>query len=841
MKIRLLRLAALALVVGGLGTLVLNFDAAHWWLARRIDGPDLLSRHADHGCIHAEEARRRHHDGVWALVLEDRDDRWLHEYLLRYYDGPHGDEARVLADDRYWRTALARDQPDTYVSFYPQGRHIEEARAAALESAWRKAEASPTIQGYQAYLALDPAAPRAAEARASIEDLAWREVRSASFEGVVLDYMRERPDGPHAAEARVLLDEVRYAQATRPGADEVAGLLAYLRNEPEGRHVAEARARLEPALLERAREILAHPERSTWELTEELQTPRGPSLDTGTRCLLAYLRWFPGAQSSEARTLLEPRLWSRAVESEDPGLYRLYRDAFPDGERSEQARTAAEGEDLAELQARGVVTIDAVGASITSLGAGLTWVGPDASPTPDDARVCDGLTVRVPAGSYFAAGDPGVQNMLAYRTTRVRLHRGMPSARLQLDVACANQRLAIPTPEHGLSFAGLAPSADLVRAARVVEETDAPYAVAQAAIWIVSDDATAAGLESLVFQSYGVTRGPVIQPSDMGRALELCARAGVDLRTRAIWQDRFSLRQHVGPELQAAFGTPDTLELAARYGTAAELDALLGQGEAGWDLAFDVLSRDDEEVVRVLARAVPDATRLLRTALRMGRSRFGPLLVELGADPLARDPETGDTPLDLAAEAGDLAGLDFCLARGADLEGRGSPRTPLWHAAAYGQEQAVRELLERGASVDGGDETALMAAVDHPSIVRLLLERGADVERTSRDAEARTALACALAQDIGREEVVELLLEHGADPEVGSATRSPLQLAAEHGRAEAARLLLAAGASPEHRPAGTPAPLELARAHLAELEASSSPMMEWDIGHARAVIEALGE
>jgi ankyrin repeat protein len=841
MKRRALRILAFVLVVVGIGILARNFDDAHWWLARKFDDPRLYSWHAYHTCRYSEEARQRHHDGVWARVLEDRQDMWLHEYLTCYAEGPHAEEARVRADDRYWRIALERGEPGTYVSYYPAGRHVEEAKASAFESAWSKAEESPTIQAYEAYLAVAPEAPRAVEARERIEELTWREVRSTAFEHVVVDYLRTRPDGPHAAEARVKLDDVRYEQSLVPGSDEVAGLLAYLRVEPEGRHAAEALARLEAPLAERSIELLEHPERAGWALTSQLEGPHGPALDPATGCVLAYLRWFPrGARAAELRARLEPNLWSRAVATEDPALYALYRDACPEGPHVEAARTAAEGEDLSQLVARGSVIVEALGANITSVGARLTWVAPDAAPTADDGKVSDGVTVRVPAGSYFAAGAAGVQNMLAYRTTRVRLHRGMPSARPVLEVVCANKSLAIPTDQHGMSFAGPAPSADLVRVARVLEETQAPYAVAQAATWIVSDDANVAGLGTLVWQSGVLTTGSVIQLGDMGRALELCSRAGVDLRTRAIWQDRFALRAHVGPELRATIGAPETLEQAARYGSAQEFEALLDGSVPSWEILFPVLERDDESLVRALARAVPDAADLLRLALRIGRGRWAPFLVELGADPLAPDPESGETPLDLAAGAGDFAAMAFLLERGADLEDRGAPRTPLWHAAAAGNVDAVRELLARGAKVDGGDETALMAAVGHLEVVRLLLEHGADVGRTTRDPEARTALACALERDFGTEQVVELLLARGADPELGTAERSPLQLAAEHGRLDAARLLLAAGAQAANRPAGTPTPLELARSRLAQLE-DDAPFMEWEAGETRALIELLEE
>lgn len=839
MKRRIVRGVAFALVLAGFVALVANFDAAHWWLARKFDTPPLYGWHADHDCAHQEEARQRHHDGVWARVLEDKSERWLFEYTLRYAEGPHGEEARQLADDRYWRTALAQNRPGDYVSFYPAGRHIEAAKVAAFDLAWKQAEAGGTIQGYLDYLNVAADAPKAAEARERIAELEWREVKSTQFEHVVTTFLQSRPDGPHAAEARARLDDVRYAHSQRPGGDEVAGLLAYLRKEPQGRHVAEARVRLEASLFQRARELVETDLIANWELVQELDSTGGPSNDPASRCLLAYLRWFPdGPSAAEARRLLEPRLWSQAIASEAANLYAMYVDALPDGPHAEEARKAAEGEDLGELVQRGVVSVDALGSTITSVGAQLSWIGPDAAPTPDDARVCDGVTIRIPAGSYFASGSGNVQNMLAYRTTRVRLHRGNPTTRPNLDVVCANKHRAIPTSQDGMTFAGPAPSEDLVRVAREIEAANAPYATAQAAIWIVSDDANASGLSSLVWQSMGVTQGSVIQPSDMGRALELCRRAGIQLESRAIWEDRFALRAHVGPELRATFGAPQTLDQAARFGSAEELEALLVGRQPDWNVIYDVLNRDDEALVRVLARATPDVSQLLRVALNNDRRKWVPMLVDLGADPRAPEPGTDLTPIDLAASRGDLETIALCLAHGADLEDGNRGNTPLWHAANAGHMEAVRDLLALGAQIDGGDETALMGCVHNLEIARLLLDHGADVQRVSRGDDPRTALAFALEVDFGTDAVVELLLERGANPELGSRTRSPLQLAAEHGRSESVCALIAAGAKPEHRPEGTPSPLELARARMARLKADPYPM-DWEIERLQRVVDLL--
>jgi ankyrin repeat protein len=61
-------------------------------------------------------------------------------------------------------------------------------------------------------------------------------------------------------------------------------------------------------------------------------------------------------------------------------------------------------------------------------------------------------------------------------------------------------------------------------------------------------------------------------------------------------------------------------------------------------------------------------------------------------------------------------------------------RTPLAMAAQYADERLVRQLLERGADVDGG--RSLLTPTDGPKAARvatLLIERGAAVDARNRD------------------------------------------------------------------------------------------------------------
>jgi ankyrin repeat protein len=120
--------------------------------------------------------------------------------------------------------------------------------------------------------------------------------------------------------------------------------------------------------------------------------------------------------------------------------------------------------------------------------------------------------------------------------------------------------------------------------------------------------------------------------------------------------------------------------------------------------------------------------------------------------------------------------------------------TPIMYAAVYGDGEAVRRLLNKGANPnaqndDGG--TALMYASEDAEKTRLLLAHGANPNL--RSGEGRTALLIAVGQ-AGSYSVVKLLLENGADAKVrlpngpgalslavGARDAKLLQLLLDHG------------------------------------------------------------
>jgi len=158
-------------------------------------------------------------------------------------------------------------------------------------------------------------------------------------------------------------------------------------------------------------------------------------------------------------------------------------------------------------------------------------------------------------------------------------------------------------------------------------------------------------------------------------------------------------------------------------------------------------------------------------------------LVAAGADVDARftGPHT-ETPLHWAASSDDVAVLDALLDAGADIEATGAViagGTPMADATAFGQWNAARRLLERGATTNLWQAAALG-----------LLDRvEAELARaTTTQEDLDNALWCAAHG--GQRETAELLLGRGADPTwVGHDDLTAAQAAERSGARELAAWL----------------------------------------------------
>merc|ERR1719234_1405539 len=182
-----------------------------------------------------------------------------------------------------------------------------------------------------------------------------------------------------------------------------------------------------------------------------------------------------------------------------------------------------------------------------------------------------------------------------------------------------------------------------------------------------------------------------------------------------------------------------------------------------------------------------------------------------------KDESRAESPMEVAASAGSLQGVQLLLGAGA------SPRGGALHKAVEGRHWSVAELLlDRGAEPDlldseGRSPLSLAALADHCGLIELLVGRGACPE--GGEDEAVTPLGHAILQ--GQQEVVCCLLELGASPNKGDKLgRSILDLAVHTCTPELVATLLQAGAELEQRDGKGIRPLDRAIA-LASVEVVS--------------------
>ncbi|MQL74593.1 hypothetical protein Taro_006984 [Colocasia esculenta] len=301
--------------------------------------------------------------------------------------------------------------------------------------------------------------------------------------------------------------------------------------------------------------------------------------------------------------------------------------------------------------------------------------------------------------------------------------------------------------------------------------------------------------------------------------------------------DLVQLLLEFGPDLESTGRSGWTpLEAAAAAGEALMAELLLARSASvsrSPASALGPLHRaaagGHTEVLRLLLgkgadpdEPAADGSTALRLAVEGRRRACIELLLAAGCRVDARGGADGDTPLHVAAAAGDEATARLLLRRGGlackgarnargltacDVAAeRGQGRRLLdalglgdrLHAAARkGDAAAVRRLVEAGAAVDGRDQhgwTALMRAgfKGRVGVMRALLEAGAAVD--AREGEGYTALHCAV--EGGQAEAAVLLVKRGAD--VGATTAkgaTAMQIADELGDVHIARILAQGGAA----------------------------------------------
>lgn len=154
------------------------------------------------------------------------------------------------------------------------------------------------------------------------------------------------------------------------------------------------------------------------------------------------------------------------------------------------------------------------------------------------------LDVEVPAGMYFVSHVQTTQNMVVVQTAQVLLET-KDWVELLLQVACANMHRSVPSIKDAFDLEPAHPQESVQRLIQVLDPANKhgweynTYPVEQAAIWILTDDATFDDLGILQKRStLGGFPSRMIREPEVVRAMQLIEQAGFDIVQMAIWGDR---------------------------------------------------------------------------------------------------------------------------------------------------------------------------------------------------------------------------------------------------------------------------------------------------------------
>lgn len=193
------------------------------------------------------------------------------------------------------------------------------------------------------------------------------------------------------------------------------------------------------------------------------------------------------------------------------------------------------------------------------------------------------------------------------------------------------------------------------------------------------------------------------------------------------------------------------------------------------DFHFAVANQNPDAMRKALAKGLPLKRRVLGYSNEFtplhdaieagGGAAVVEVLIAAGADvnaPVVKDKEERESPLCLAAEAGDVRIVRLLLAAGADVNYKDKyDITPLSCATCDkkpGHEAVMKELLSAGAK---SNYQAMVGASrsGSPAMIEMLAAAGADVNEVSR-----WGTALILAAHDKRTDTTEALLRAGADP-----------------------------------------------------------------------------
>ncbi len=272
-------------------------------------------------------------------------------------------------------------------------------------------------------------------------------------------------------------------------------------------------------------------EKQMWNLVKEEDTIRG---------FRRFWILFPDGQyAAEARQrirelLADDRPYQEALAAGTAEALEKFLRDYPGHQREREAEALLKrrrgSDDFQRLVLEGRIHLTVRGGGVRSVRVTLHSTGPG------------GVSVTIPPGLRFVPPlGSSVQEMVTLAPISVSVPGGQ-NVTVSIPSVCAALRRDVPGSDDTLRLADWGEeNRELQRVIRVLADTDVDYAVQQAAVWIVTDNAS--------FEDMGVLQtaigpfpiGRTIQEKHVVQAMQLCEEAGIDITRKAIWKDRTRL------------------------------------------------------------------------------------------------------------------------------------------------------------------------------------------------------------------------------------------------------------------------------------------------------------
>ncbi|OAM90701.1 WD40 repeat domain-containing protein [Termitidicoccus mucosus] len=165
------------------------------------------------------------------------------------------------------------------------------------------------------------------------------------------------------------------------------------------------------------------------------------------------------------------------------------------------------------------------------------------------------LEILIPAGTYFVCDNPNAQNMVSTEDVRITLAESQTKTGANaIPVACANRPKDIPGGSDHFTIGSLPNGDELAKLMAFLKGKNTAFAVKQAAVWILTDDADYEDLGKLIVRTTRIgdsrfspiSERRMIQEPEAAAAMRLCADAGIDIKKKNIWSNAVHIYRELG-------------------------------------------------------------------------------------------------------------------------------------------------------------------------------------------------------------------------------------------------------------------------------------------------------